>query len=220
MTRTSNEGVTFIIFTGSSHEAGVDREDFESVTLNCTTTSLSSIQPSRVGLCANPFARCGRSCVSHRWSDHEHKRVKFIWYRLRVWSCVVNVNFCAMLSRCQALCRNAAAIKCSHRDARPSAWTGLIPGKVRMLVRKWDVPWHCWIQGWVIVSLMCFCLCQTPQKRRLDQPFSHNSDRSFMINYFNSCAPRAVSSHLNGISCLMMAVLFLCRDQGLCNKKI
>lgn len=93
-----------------------------------------SIQPSRVGVCANPFARCGRSCVSHRWSDHEHKRVKFIWYRLRVWSCVVNVNFCAMLSRCQALCRNAAAIKCSHRDARPSALTGLIPGKVRILV--------------------------------------------------------------------------------------
>lgn len=78
MTRKSNEGVTFIIFIGSSHEAGVDREDFESVTLNCTTTSLSSIQPSRVGVCANPFARCGRSCVSHRWSDHEHKRVKFI----------------------------------------------------------------------------------------------------------------------------------------------
>lgn len=58
------------------------------------------------------------------------------------------------------------------------------------------------------------------QKRRLDQPFSHHSDRSFMINYVKSCAPRAVSSHLNRISCLMMAVLFLCRDQGLCNKNI
>lgn len=29
---------------------------------------------------ANPFARCGRSCVSYRWSDHERRRVKFIWF--------------------------------------------------------------------------------------------------------------------------------------------
>lgn len=144
---------------------------------------------SHVRVCADPFARCGRSCASYRWSDHEHRKVKLIWCLLRVWPCIVIVNCSAFLSRCQGLWRNAAAIRRARREARPSALTVL-----RGRCASW---WEsgmchdtagfragCWSLWRVYVWIT---------------RFPHKSNRSFMINYVKSFAPRAVPSIYIGI---------------------
>lgn len=181
----------FIIFIGSPPVAGVDREDLESVTLSCTTTSLSSIQPSRVCLCASFCAlreKLRVLQVERSWA--QEGKVYLILFSLLImhcqseFQCIVEWMSGAVQERSRnqmfALRRVRARWRYWFQGRCARWWKSGTCHDIAGFRAGW---WSLWrVSVWLGHRRKVVCIIHFP----------HTSDRSFLINGFKSCAPRAV----------------------------